>query len=133
MARAALIDNNNVVTNIIEYDPELNFEPPSNLFLEVLDINDKVEIGYQLVNDVWVAPQPTPDPEPIPDPLENFHKRLVAVENNTNTISAWIQPEGAHDAYPADAKVTHNNKTWNNIHGDGNVWEPGVYGWEEVV
>lgn len=28
-------------------------------------------------------------------------------------------------------KVTHNGKTWQST-TDNNVWEPGVYGWEEV-
>lgn len=45
----------------------------------------------------------------------------------------WVQPIGGTDAYAMGAKVTHNGKKWVNIHGDGNVWEPGVYGWEEVV
>ena len=44
----------------------------------------------------------------------------------------WIQPIGAHDAYMAGARVTHNGKRWVNIHGDGNIWEPGVFGWELV-
>lgn len=44
---------------------------------------------------------------------------------------AWTEPSGAHDAYPAGAKVSHNGKNWINIYGDGNVWEPGVYGWQE--
>ena len=26
--------------------------------------------------------------------------------------------------------VRHNGQLWINTHGDGNVWEPGVYGWE---
>lgn len=43
----------------------------------------------------------------------------------------WVQPIGAHDAYVANDKVTHNDKKWTSI-TDGNVWEPGVYGWEEV-
>lgn len=42
----------------------------------------------------------------------------------------WIQPSGAHDAYPVDAKVTHNGKKWISTVSD-NVWEPGVYGWDE--
>jgi hypothetical protein len=29
-------------------------------------------------------------------------------------------------------KVRHNNKVWISII-DNNVWEPGVYGWEEVI
>ena len=41
----------------------------------------------------------------------------------------WSQPLGAHDAYQKGDKVTHNGKHW--VSGaDGNVWEPGVYGWE---
>ena len=44
----------------------------------------------------------------------------------------WVQPGGAHDAYAAGDKVTHNNKHWiSDV--DGNVWEPGVYGWTEAV
>ena len=45
----------------------------------------------------------------------------------------WVRPLGAHDAYPADARVTHNGRRWVNIHGDGNVWEPSVFGWVEVT
>lgn len=44
----------------------------------------------------------------------------------------WIQPTGSHDAYAKDAKVTHNEKKWTSD-VDANVWEPGVYGWTEVV
>lgn len=44
----------------------------------------------------------------------------------------WSQPIGAHDAYSAGDKVSHGGKRWiSNV--DGNVWEPGVYGWTEVV
>ena len=43
----------------------------------------------------------------------------------------WIQPTGASDAYMTGDKVSHNEKHWvSNI--DSNVWEPGVYGWNEV-
>lgn len=44
----------------------------------------------------------------------------------------WIQPIGAHDAYPLGAKVSHNEKHWTSTIAN-NVWEPGVYGWEEVT
>lgn len=44
----------------------------------------------------------------------------------------WIQPTGAHDAYDKDAKVSHNGKHWKNTI-DANVYEPGVYGWEEII
>jgi len=44
----------------------------------------------------------------------------------------WRQPAGAHDAYTIGDKVTHNEKKWVST-ADANVWEPGVFGWEEVV
>jgi hypothetical protein len=43
----------------------------------------------------------------------------------------WIQPLGAHDAYPMGAKVFHSDKKWTSDI-DNNVYEPGVYGWTEV-
>lgn len=45
----------------------------------------------------------------------------------------WVQPIGAHDAYESGAKVMHNARRWVNAHGDGNIWEPGLYGWEENI
>ena len=43
----------------------------------------------------------------------------------------WRQPTGAHDAYEKGYKVSHNDKHWiSNV--DANVWEPGVYGWDEA-
>lgn len=45
----------------------------------------------------------------------------------------WQQPLNAEDAYPAGAKVSHSGKHWINTYGDGNVWEPGIHGWEENV
>lgn len=44
----------------------------------------------------------------------------------------WRQPQGGHDAYSIGDKVLHNDKKWVST-ADDNVWEPGVYGWEEVV
>lgn len=44
----------------------------------------------------------------------------------------WVQPTGAHNAYPLGATVTHGGKTWKNAI-PANVWTPGVSGWREVV
>ena len=44
----------------------------------------------------------------------------------------WAQPIGAHDAYQTGDKVSHNGKHWTSD-TDGNVWEPGVYGWTEAA
>ncbi len=43
----------------------------------------------------------------------------------------WVQPTGAQDAYMTGDKVSHNEKHWTSS-VDNNVWEPGVYGWNEV-
>ena len=43
----------------------------------------------------------------------------------------WSQPIGAHDAYNKGDKVSHNGAHWVS-EADGNVWEPGVYGWAEA-
>ena len=46
-------------------------------------------------------------------------------------IPEWEQPSSTN-AYAKGDKVKHNGKTWiSSI--DGNVWEPGVYGWTEVT
>ena len=51
------------------------------------------------------------------------------VDNPAEDWPEWWQPLGSEDAYPAGAKVSHNGRHWRNTHGDGNIWEPGVYGW----
>ncbi len=44
----------------------------------------------------------------------------------------WSQPVGAHDAYSKGDKVSHGGKHWQST-VDANVWEPGVYGWDDVT
>lgn len=44
----------------------------------------------------------------------------------------WVQPQGAHDAYALGDKVTYNNKHWESV-VDANIWQPGVYGWQEIT
>lgn len=43
----------------------------------------------------------------------------------------WVQPLGAHDAYPLGAKVLRGGDVWESTIAD-NVWEPGVYGWKNL-
>ena len=47
-----------------------------------------------------------------------------------NVIPEWKQPESTNP-YQTGDRVTWNNKTWESTI-NGNVWEPGVYGWVEV-
>ena len=56
----------------------------------------------------------------------------VRIDDPTIEWPDWVQPVGATDAYPKGAKVSHNGKHWiSDV--DNNTWEPGVYGWTEVV
>lgn len=59
----------------------------------------------------------------------NLVPALFKVHRVAGQVTAWVQPTGAQDAYEAGAVVTHNGQTWDNTHGDGNVWEPGEFGW----
>lgn len=43
----------------------------------------------------------------------------------------WMQPTGAHDSYPAGARVLHNGAVWVSAI-DANVWEPGSVGAENL-
>lgn len=45
-------------------------------------------------------------------------------------IPDWEQPSSTNP-YSKGDKVKHNGKIWTSDI-DGNVWEPGVYGWTEV-
>lgn len=52
------------------------------------------------------------------------------VGDPTEEYPEWSQPIGAHDAYALGDKVSYDGKKWVSI-VDGNVWQPGIYGWEE--
>jgi hypothetical protein len=43
----------------------------------------------------------------------------------------WVQPTGSTDAYQLGDQVTHTGFLWqSNV--AANVWEPGVYGWDQL-
>lgn len=48
-----------------------------------------------------------------------------------NVIPDWVQPIGSQDAYMLGDKVRHKGSIWKSTLA-GNVWEPGVYGWDIV-
>ena len=76
---------------------------------------------YKVLQDHTSQADWTPDAAP-----SLFAKVLIP---DPETIPEWQQPDSTNP-YRAGDKVTHNGKTWvSNI--DGNVWEPGVYGWNE--
>lgn len=62
-----------------------------------------------------------------PDEVITLYKEVPP----PGVIAAWVQPLGAGYEYELGEKVTHNGKTWISVVVD-NVWEPGVYGWDEI-
>ena len=56
--------------------------------------------------------------------------KAIGIESDGTRV--WTQPVGATDAYALNDIVTHNGKRWKSI-VNANVWEPGVYGWEEIT
>ena len=55
----------------------------------------------------------------------------VRVDDPHIEVPDWVQPVGSADAYPLGAKVSHLEKHWVST-VENNVWEPSVYGWDEV-
>lgn len=53
------------------------------------------------------------------------------VEVSIEEYPEWKQPQGAHDAYNKGDRCSHLNKRWISAI-DSNVYEPSVYGWDEV-
>ncbi len=63
-----------------------------------------------------------------PDTTPSLYK---AVGFTADGVSIWTQPLGATDAYNIGDIVEHNGQKWvSDV--NGNVWEPGVYGWTAV-
>ena len=81
------------------------------------------DILYKVLTDHTSQADWAPDAAP-----SLFAKVLIP---DKNIIPEWEQPESTNP-YSKGDKVTHNGKTWQSTI-DGNVWEPGVYGWEEIT
>lgn len=76
---------------------------------------------YRLIHDIGKGQNVKPSDNP---------SIWTPIGNPNNDFNEWSQPLGAHDAYSKNDKVSHNNKKWIST-VDNNVWEPGVYGWNE--
>lgn len=88
-------------------------------------IGDRVQFDSKLYRCVQ-AHTPQEGWEPVATPALWVR---TAAEGN---IPEWVQPTGAQDAYIVGDRVRHHGATWESEF-DANVWEPGVYGWEEVA
>ena len=81
------------------------------------------EVLYKVLQDHTSQADWTPD---VASGL--FAKVLIPDEN---IIPEWEQPESTNP-YMSGDKVSYNDKIWVSTI-DNNVWEPSVYGWEEVI
>lgn len=78
--RAAIVDSNKEVVNLIEYDPESDYEPEEHLSLVPIEGGVEVGIGWWFSNGGFTAPEPgsrTPEPTPQPTPEQ---KRIADLE-----------------------------------------------------
>ena len=64
-----------------------------------------------------------------PDVSSSLFAKVLIPDGNTTP--SWEQPDSTN-AYMLGDKVIYNGKTWASTM-DNNVWEPSVYGWEEVI
>ena len=117
---------------------------PEEKAIVVSSIFDEWAVNVKYVTGEWVAygvnavgdPQlyqvlqdHTSAAEWTPDTATSLYK---AVGIDPSGIPLWVQPLGATDAYKlGDIVLHHEKKRESSI--DNNVWEPGVYGWEEVT
>lgn len=66
-----------------------------------------------------------------PDEAVSLYKKVGVAPSG---YPIWTQPLGASDAYQKGDIVQYKDSLWQSTI-DGNVWEPGIYGWsiyEEV-
>lgn len=82
--------------------------------------------GWEEVTDTD-APAPGPEPEPEPGEGEG------ETGGEDESIPAFVQPTGAHDAYKTGDRVTYNGHIYESTM-DGNVWAPDAYpqGWTDL-
>lgn len=78
---------------------------------------------YRVLQSHKSQPEWTPE-----NAVSLFAKVLIPDEK---VIEKWTQPDSTN-GYETGDKVNHNNRIWIST-VDNNVWEPGVYGWQEFI
>lgn len=109
--------SNNYIRLVFEWDEQWKNKAKVISFRNVDGEEINVVLQAHTSQDTWTPP----------DAPSLFAKVLIP---DSSTIPEWEQPESTNP-YSKGDKVTHNGKTWQST-TDNNVWEPGVYGWEEV-
>lgn len=114
-------------------DPEDPSIPEWNDWSGVWPANALLRDGGKVWRNVTSVPLTTP-PSGFPGQPEQWDHLFVEIVISTPPDPEpewplWVQPQpGVTDSYAKDAKVTHKDQRWTSDL-DGNVWEPGVYGW----
>ncbi|MCL2519165.1 MAG: hypothetical protein FWF15_11435 [Oscillospiraceae bacterium] len=116
-----------------------------SLMMEFASVYEKWETGKQYAagkiikygvnqwgeTQLWKVISPhTSQQSWAPDTAVSLYYRIGFTDSG---IPIWTQPNGAHDAYDKGDKVEHKGNIWESDYDGKNVWEPGVYGWEEVM
>lgn len=109
----------------------------SDLFPEwAIDFSYKIDDVFRYDGELYrVAQNHTSQSQWVPGSVgtESLYTHIT-IDPETG-YEEWQQPTGAHDAYSYGDIVRHNDKLWiSTVAGEKtNVWEPGVYGWDEYV
>lgn len=91
-------------------------------------VKDVFAYGENAVGDAQlyqVLQDHTSSAEWTPDISVSLYKKIGVTEEG---YPEWVQPLGASDAYNTGDVVSHKGVLYEST-ADGNVWEPGVYGW----
>ena len=121
--RAAIVQASESLSDeIASTVPDLFDEWKANTYYTVGDRRKYNEVLYKCLTAHESQTQWTPDVSP---------SLWVRTDDPGEEWPEWVQPLGSTDAYPMGAKVSHNEKHWIS-ETDNNIWEPGVFGWQEV-
>lgn len=128
---ADAIKYRNIINQIADYLPdEEALDTP--LLFEQWREGENYKVGKRLCHNgilYKVLQEHTSQLDWTPDVAVSLFARVLIPSEDD--IPEWVQPDSTNPYMTGD-KVTHNGKTWISI-ADYNVWEPGVYGWDEVT
>lgn len=119
---AATLTDESTMMEIADIYPKWNGNSKSYKTGDIFSYGVNADGETQLYS---VLQDHTSQPDWTPDTASSLYKKVGFTDSGVNI---WTQPLGATDAYNMGDEVSHNGQIWTSDI-DGNVWEPGVYGW----